>query len=155
MNQILIGSFLAKKRKEKNMTQAVLAERLGVSNKTISKWETGKCIPDYNRIEPLCKVLKITVPELLDGEEKAGNSVRVYDEAQILDLIKRTQSLEQQRRALYGFILTIMGLVLLLLHYNVGGSDIKDFLSGVLLGISIAEILVGICVTMSGIVKQK
>lgn len=100
MNQILIGSFLAKKRKEKNMTQAVLAERLGVSNKTISKWETGKCIPDYNRIEPLCKVLKITVPELLDGEEKAGNSVRVYDEAQILDLIKRTQSLEQQRRAL-------------------------------------------------------
>lgn len=155
MNQILIGSFLAKKRKEKNMTQAVLAERLGVSNKTISKWETGKCIPDYNRIELLCKVLKITVPELLDGEEKAGNSVRVYDEAQILDLIKRTQSLEQQRRALYGFILTIMGLVLLLLHYNVGGSDIKDFLSGVLLGISIAEILVGICVTMSGIVKQK
>lgn len=43
------------------MTQAVLAERLGVSNKTISKWETGKCMPDYSVIEPLCKELGITI----------------------------------------------------------------------------------------------
>ena len=46
MDQIMMGTFLAKKRKEKNMTQAALAERLGVTNKTISKWETGKCMPD-------------------------------------------------------------------------------------------------------------
>ncbi len=155
MNQMLIGSFLAKKRKEKNITQAALAERLGVSNKTISKWETGKCMPDYSVIEPLCKELDITVAELLDGEEKADNSVRVYDDTQILDLIKRTQALEQQRTSLYGLILIIMGLALLLLHYNVGGSDIKDCLSGLLLGISIGEMLVGVYISMSGVVKQK
>lgn len=76
MDQIIIGNFITKKRKEKNMTQAALAERLGVSNKTISKWETGKCMPDYSIIEPLCTELEITLAELLDSEDKAGNSVQ-------------------------------------------------------------------------------
>ena len=155
MNQISIGSFITKKRKEKNMTQETLAERLGVSNKTISKWETGKCMPDYSVIEPLCKELDITVAELLDGEEKANNSIRVYDDLQVLDLIKRTQDLENQRVSLYGFILIIMGLVLLLLHYNIGGSGVKDFISGLFLGISIVEMLIGVYVVARGLAKHR
>ena len=155
MNQISIGSFITKKRKEKNMTQATLAERLGVSNKTISKWETGKCMPDYSVIEPLCKELDITVAELLDGEEKANNSIRVYDDLQVLDLIKRTQVLENQRASLYGIILIIMGLVLLLLHYNISGSGVKDFISGLFLGISIVEMLIGVYVVARGLAKHR
>ena len=155
MNQIAIGSFITKKRKEKNMTQAALAERLGVSNKTISKWETGKCMPDYSVIEPLCKELDITVAELLDGEEKADNSIRAYDDLQVLDLIKRTQALEDQRTSLYGLILIIMWLALLILHYNIGGSDIKDFISGLLLGISIAEMLIGVYVAARGLAGHR
>ena len=155
MNQISIGNFITKKRKEKNMTQAALAERLGVSNKTISKWETGKCMPDYSVIEPLCKELDITVAELLDGEEKADNSIRAYDDLQVLDLIKRTQALEDQRTSLYGLILIIMGLTLLILHYNIGGSNIKDFISGLLLGISIAEMLVGVYVVARGLAGHR
>ena len=155
MNQISIGNFITKKRKEKNMTQAALAERLGVSNKTISKWETGKCMPDYSVIEPLCKELDITVAELLDGEEKADNSIRAYDDLQVLDLIKRTQALEDQRTSLYGLILIIMGLALLILHYNIGGSDIKDFISGLLLGISIAEMLIGVYVVARGLAGHR
>lgn len=155
MNQISIGSFITKKRKEKNMTQETLAERLGVSNKTISKWETGKCMPDYSVIEPLCKELDITVAELLDGEEKANNSIRVYDDLQVLDLIKRTQVLENQRASLYGFILIIMGLALLLLHYNIGGSGVKDFISGLFLGISIVEMLIGVYVVARGLAKHR
>lgn len=50
MNQIAIGKFITKKRKEQNLTQEQLANRLGVSNKTVSKWETGKCMPDYSVI---------------------------------------------------------------------------------------------------------
>ena len=155
MNQIYIGRFITKKRKEKNMTQAALAERLEVSNKTISKWETGKCMPDYSVIEPLCKELDITVAELLDGEEKADNSIRVYDELQVLNLIKRTQVLEEQRTILYGLLLIIIGLALLLLHYNIGGSSVKDFISGLLLGISIAEMLVGVYVVAGRLVKHR
>lgn len=155
MDQVSTGNFLAKKRKEKNMTQAALAEKLGVSNKTISKWETGKCMPEYSVIEPLCKELDITVAELLDGEEKADNSVRVYDNEQVLDLLKRTQALEAQRTSLYGFILIIMGMALLLLHYNVGGSAVRDFISGVLLGLSIGEMLVGVFVVAKGMAGHK
>lgn len=155
MDQIAIGNFLTKKRKEKNMTQAALAERLGVSNKTISKWETGKCMPDYSMIDPLCKELDITVAELLDGEEKADNSVRVYDEEQILDLIKRTQALEDQRTTLFGLILIIMGIALMLLSGSFGGSRFQDFMSGILFGISIGEMLAGLCVCASHFGKRK
>lgn len=51
MNQLTTGKFISKKRKEKNLTQEQLAEKLGVSNKTISKWETGKCMPDYGFVK--------------------------------------------------------------------------------------------------------
>lgn len=81
--------------------------------------------------------------------------MRVYDDTQVLDLIKRTQALEHQRTSLSGLILIIMGLTLLVFHYNVGGSDVKDFFSGFLLGISIVEMLFGVYVTMLGLTKQK
>lgn len=155
MNQTIIGTFVAQKRKEKNMTQAQLAERLGVSNKTISKWETGKCMPDYSVIESLCKELDISIAELMDGEEKTDSSIRTYDESQILGLVRRTQTLEHQRTSLYGLILIIMGMALLILHYNVGGSNVKDFFSGILLGLSIGEMLVGVYVVARGLSKQK
>ena len=155
MDQIMMGTFLAKKRKEKNMTQAALAERLGVTNKTISKWETGKCMPDYSVIKLLCKELEITVAELLDGEEKTDKSVRVYDDTQILELLKRTQNLENQRTSLYGMILIIIGLAFLAIHFNIGGSNIRDFVSGVLLGLSIFEMLVGLYILSRGLGRQK
>lgn len=155
MDQIMIGNFVAKKRKGKNMTQAQLAEKLGVSDKTISKWETGKCMPDYSVIESLCAELDITIAELLDGEEAAESSIRTYDDSQILDLIKRTQALENQRTMLYGLILIIMGMALLILHYLIGGSNVKDILSGILMGASIAEMLVGIYLVAMGFGKQK
>lgn len=97
MNQTSIGSYIARKRKEQNLTQEQLAEQLGVSNKTISKWENGKCMPDYSIIQKLCDTLHVTLPELMDGEDAAEDSVRVYDEAQILDLLRRTQELNGRR----------------------------------------------------------
>lgn len=154
MNQLLTGEFLAKKRKEKNLTQSALAERLGVSNKTVSKWETGRCMPDYSVIEPLCQELDITVAELLDGEDKAENSVRLYDESQMLDLIKRVQTLERQRAALNGWLLIIMGLLLQSLRYNFSGSNVKDFISGLLLSLSIFETLLGIYVVARETVRK-
>ena len=66
MNQLLVGKFITRKRKEKNLTQEQLAEKIGVSNKTISKWETGKCMPDYSVMELLCEELNITLAELMN-----------------------------------------------------------------------------------------
>ena len=152
MNQLSTGKFLSKKRKEKNLTQEQLAERLGVSNKTISKWETGKSMPDLSLFNPLCDVeslcaeLEITIAELMDGEEAEGKSVRTYDDGQMMDLLRRTQELEKQKKQLYGIILIVMGIALQALSHTFGGSDVTDFLSGLLVGLSIGEMLVGVYV---------
>lgn len=143
MNQILIGKFIALKRKEKNLTQEQLAEKLGISNKTISKWETGKCMPDYSIVKNLCEELGITIAELMDGKV-SENNVSSLREEQILDLIKRTQELERQKDLQYGIMLIVMGVALQALSYAFRGSDFKDFLSGLLLGLSVAEMLVGL-----------
>ncbi len=145
MNQILIGKFIALRRKEKNLTQEQLAEKLGVSNKTISKWETGKCMPDYSIVRNLCEELDITIAELMDGKA-LENNVSSFKEEQILDLIRRTQELEKQKDLQYGIMLIIMGVALQALSYAFGGSNFKDFLSGLLLGLSVAEMLVGLFV---------
>ncbi len=152
MNQLATGKFLSQKRKEKNLTQEQLAEKLGVSNKTVSKWETGRCMPDYAVIKTLCDTLGITIAELMDGEE--SKSVRVYDEEQIVDLLRRMQELERQKDTLYGILLIVMGVALQALSNTIGGSGLRDFLSGLLLGLSFAEMLVGAYVVGRGLRKQ-
>ena len=154
MNQIAIGNFIEKKRKEQNLTQAQLAEKLGVSNKTVSKWENGKCMPDYGVIQPLCTELGVTVSELMDGEEQAQDSIRAYDDEQALDLIKRTQALESQRETLVGIILIVMGMALGAMSFTLGGSDVKDFFSGLMMGLSCATMLVGVFVAVRSIAKR-
>lgn len=144
MNQTTIGSYIAQKRRAKNLTQEQLAEKLGVSNKTISKWENGKCMPDYSIIQKLCDALGVTLPELMDGEDAADSSVRVYDDAQILDLLRRTQELERQKGILYGLVLVVLGIASGAMSKTTGGTDVQDFVSGVLMGLSVAEILAGI-----------
>lgn len=74
MNQEKIGKFISKCRKEKNMTQEELAEKLNVNVKSISRWENGKNMPDYSVIEILCDTLDINVNELLNGEKENVNT---------------------------------------------------------------------------------
>lgn len=68
MNQIKIGKFIAQCRKEKKLTQEKLAEILNTTNKSISKWENGNCLPDSSLYEPLCNILGITINELFAGQ---------------------------------------------------------------------------------------
>ena len=154
MNQLTIGKFIAQKRKEKNLTQEQLAEILGVSNKTVSKWECGKCMPDYSIVKSLCRELGITVSELMDGEVKADSSIRVFDEDQILDMVGRIQQLEKQRMSILGILLIVMGIALLAFSQLLGGTDFRDFLSGLMAGISVGEMLVGVFIIGRSFAKQ-
>ena len=154
MNQAAIGSYIAKKRREKNLTQEQLAETLGVSNKTISKWENGKCMPDYSIIQTLCEALHVTLPELMDGEDAAEDSVRIYDDEQILDLLRRTQELERQKSVLYGLVLVVLGIASGAMSKTTGGTEVQDFVSGALMGLSVAEILAGIVVAGKKLLNQ-
>lgn len=81
MNQIEIGKFIAECRKSKNMTQTQLAEVLNVTNKSVSKWENGSCLPDASLYEPLCDVLGISINELFAGQKiKCEDYQKIADE---------------------------------------------------------------------------
>ena len=154
MNQLAIGKFIARKRKEKNLTQEQLAQKLGVSNKTVSKWECGKCMPDYSIVKPLCQELGITISELMEGEVKTDSSIRVYDEEQILDMLGRIQQLEKQRMSTLGILLIVLGIALLAFSQLLGGTDFRNFLSGLVVGISVGEMLVGVFIIGRSFAKQ-
>lgn len=144
MNQIATGAFIARKRKELNLTQAQLAEQLGISSKSVSKWERGKCMPDYAIVNELCGTLGITVSELLDGEENERESLRMYDNDQMIEMLARIQRLESQRITIIAIALIVMGIGLLTLSPLIGGSDPADFFSGTLLGIGGGVIVIGV-----------
>ena len=67
MDQIKIGNFIQEKRKDKGLTQSDVAEKLNVTDRAISKWENGNCIPDASNIQELCKILNITINDLFSG----------------------------------------------------------------------------------------
>lgn len=91
MDQIKIGKFISKKRKEKSLTQQELADLIGVSNKTISKWECGKGMPEVSLMLPLCEKLEISVNELLSGES-LDSSYKEKAEENLVGLIKQNQT---------------------------------------------------------------
>lgn len=91
MDQIKIGKFIAQTRKAKMLTQRQLADRLCVSDKTISKWETGKGLPEVALMLPLCDALDITVNDLLSGEKVNANDYRNKAEQNMVALIRENQ----------------------------------------------------------------
>lgn len=91
LNQEKIGKFLSELRKEQGMTQQQLADTIGVSNKTISKWECGKGIPELSSILPLCQTLGINVNELLSGERLPEDGYSEKAEENMMNLIQETE----------------------------------------------------------------
>lgn len=79
MNQVKIGKFISECRKNINLTQEQLAEKLGVTSKSISRWENGKTIPDYSLLESLCKILNVNMLELLKGEKENKDDALIKD----------------------------------------------------------------------------
>ena len=102
MDQIRIGRFIAEARKTKNLTQRQLADALSISNKTISKWECGKGLPEVSLMLPLCAALDITVNDLLSGERVSPADYQTKAEGNMMDLIKENE--ENRRRMLESVI---------------------------------------------------
>ena len=97
MDQVKIGKFIASCRKEQGMTQAALAEKLGISDRAVSKWETGKSLPDSGIMLELCELLNINVNELLSGEKIM---VEAYDKKAEENLIAMSREVEEKNRQL-------------------------------------------------------
>ena len=105
MDSIKTGQFIAQIRKEKEMTQRQLAEELFISDKTVSKWETGKGMPEVSLMLPLCEVLGISVNELLCGERLSEENYKERAEENIVNLISEKQN--NIRRLLSAFTISL------------------------------------------------
>ena len=99
MDQIRIGRFIAESRKARNLTQRQLADALSISDKTISKWECGKGLPEVSLMLPLCAALDITVNDLLSGEKVSSADYQEKAEGNMINLMKENEE-NKKRMAL-------------------------------------------------------
>lgn len=95
MDQTKIGAFIAEMRKSQNLTQREFADRLGISNKTVSKWETGNGMPELSLMLPVCDILKINLNELFSGEKLNDAHYRIKAEENIMRLIEETEKMRK------------------------------------------------------------
>ena len=91
IDQIKIGKFIAAKRKEKSLTQAEVAEKLGITDRAVSKWERGLALPDASIMLNLCSILGISITELLTGEEAMEEDYKDKAEKLILEIRKKEE----------------------------------------------------------------
>lgn len=104
MDQIKIGKFIAQCRRNVNLTQIQLAEKMGITDRAISKWETGKSLPDSSIMLELCGTLGITVNDLLSGEVVTMDNYNKELENNLLEMIKQKEQADKRLLALEVFI---------------------------------------------------
>lgn len=95
MNQIRIGKFIAEMRKQQNLTQREFANALGISDKTVSKWECGNGMPELSFMQPICKILKIDLNELFSGEKLADADYKKKAVENMLALINESEKMKK------------------------------------------------------------
>ena len=96
MDQGKIGKFISERRKLQNMTQMQLAEKLGITDRAVSKWETGKSLPDASIMLELCKLLKITVNDLLCGEVVSMENYDEKTQNALLEMVKKKEEADKR-----------------------------------------------------------
>ena len=132
MDQIRIGKFIKERRNLKNITQSSLASILGITDRAISKWENGICMPDVGTIPEICKILDITVNDLFSGEIVKMKDYYKKLEENLLDLAKKEED-QNKKMMIYeyviGFISSITFLVLMFtLSYAVENQVVRIIL---------------------------
>ena len=112
MNQEKIGKFIAECRRKKNMTQQELAEKLGVSDRTIGNWENGRNMPDLSLFKPLCDELDISLNDLMSGEVVKSKEYQEKLEENIINTISYTNKKLENKNNIIGLLLIIFGVLI-------------------------------------------
>ncbi len=120
MDQVKIGNFIAERRKSLNLTQMQLAEKLNITDRAVSKWETGLAMPNTSIMLDLCGILQISTDELLKGELASTNNVTVK-------LDKKTSNLSQNKTSFWILksIPVIFGLLAFILSFFTNGAILR------------------------------
>lgn len=146
MNQQKTGTFLKGLRHEKNITQEQLAEQLGVTRRTVSRWETGSNLPDLDILIELADYYEVDLRELLEGERKSGNMNQELKETVLK--VADYSSEEKQRMIKVMHWLFMAGAVSFVLFFVLlfCGSDEDTFIYGYVMGISLGIPFASVCV---------
>ena len=112
MELIKIGTYIAGKRKALGMTQKQLAEQLGMSDKSVSKWERGICLPDVALYAELCQILGISINEFFAGEDIAKEDLMQKSEENIIGVAKESKQKQKRLRSMLCLVLAVSVLVL-------------------------------------------
>ena len=142
MDQIKIGRFISQCRKDNGMTQMQLAERLGVTDRAVSKWETGRAMPDSSIMLELCKQLKITVNDLLCGEVVSMENYNKELEKNLLDMAKAKEKADKQLLLVEVIVAVLSLTVFFALIFVAFLVQIEEWLQTVLILIGFAPVLI-------------
>ena len=123
MDQEKIGKFIAECRKNKNMTQQDLAEKLGVSDRTIGNWENGRNMPDLSLFKPLCSELDISLNDLMSGEVVNNKEYQEKLEENIINTIDYTNKKLENKNNFIGLIFIVFGVLISLTAMAIFPSD--------------------------------
>ena len=143
MDQVKIGRFIAECRKKANLTQMQLAEKLGITDRAISKWETGKSLPDSSIMLELCGTLGITVNDLLSGEVVTMDNYNKQMENTLLEMVKEKEQADKRLLALE-WVIGILSLIVLFVPIIIGALlPMEDWLRMVLVFSGFIPAIVG------------
>lgn len=145
MDQVRIGRFIAEKRKAQKLTQQQLAEALGITDRAVSKWETGRSLPDASVMLELCRLLKITVNDLLNGEVVTVEKYNAAMEKSLLEMVRQKE--EKDRQLLKTeIVIGVVSILFLLAMITVGAFFMKlgqpKWVFFLLFGIGLAQFFV-------------
>ncbi len=144
MDQVKIGKFIAECRKAQNLTQMQLAEKLGITDRAVSKWETGKSMPDSSIMLSLCSLLKITVNDLLCGEVVVMENYNKEMENKLIELVKEKQQADKRLLSLEIFIGVLFSVVMFVLIMVAGLVQMADWLRVLLILIGYIPFVVAV-----------
>lgn len=113
MDQVKIGKFISECRKKQNLTQMQLAEKLNITDRAISKWETGRAMPDSSIMLELCNILKITVNDLLCGEVVDMKNYDEKKEKLLIDMVKQKED-SDKKMLRYEIVIGVLSTIILL-----------------------------------------
>lgn len=145
MDQVKIGKFIAGCRKEANLTQAQLAEKLDITNRAVSKWETGKALPDSSIMLELCRTLGITVNDLLSGEVVTMDNYSKNLENNLLEMVKQKEEDDKRMLALE-WVIGILSCIVIFVPIFIGALlPMEDWLRIVLIFSGMIPGFIGFC----------
>ena len=144
MDQIKTGKFISTRRKEVGLTQSQLAEKLNITDRAVSKWETGRTLPDSSIMLDLCNILKITVNDLLTGEIVTMENYDKEKENTLIEIVKEKQQADKMLLRLETVVGISCIIVMLALCMIASFVQMEDWLRIVLIVIGLLPLLIAL-----------